>query len=74
MARELPPLHEDDSGVTSRRRDGDDEDDSGSGDDFLMGRSDLPSPPSPANRWLLLIGTLAGLSGVALIVYKLVFG
>lgn len=69
----LPPLHEDDSGVVSAERPVD-EDDDDAGDDFLMGRSDLPSPPSSANRWLLLIGTVAGLSGVLLIAYKLIMG
>jgi len=64
----LPPLDE------SGAHDYPDEEEGGSEDDFLMGRSDLPSPPSSSNRWLLVIGTVAGLSGVALIVYKLVVG
>ncbi len=39
-----------------------------------MGRSDLPSPQSNSNRWLLMIGTIAGVSGVVLILYKLLLG
>ena len=49
-------------------------DDPDSDDDFLMGRSDLPRSQANTNRWLLVIGTVAGLSGVALIVYKLALG
>ena len=67
----MPPL--DQSGAYDYPED-EAEDEGGSEDDFLMGRSDLPAPPSSSNRWLLLIGTVAGLAGVALIVYKLVVG
>ena len=51
-----------------------DDDEYGSDDDFLMGRSDLPNPPPNTNRWLIAIGTVAGVSGVALILYKLLMG
>ncbi len=71
----LPPLNGsgEDSGVIGFAGSGEEADGDG-GDDFLMGRSDLPSPPSPTNRWLLMIGTVAGLSGVVLILYKLIVG
>ena len=62
----LPPLDE--------SLHGEDVEEGTDADDFLMGRSDLPSPQSNSNRWLLMIGTIAGVSGVALILYKLLLG
>ena len=50
-------------------------DDEGSDDDdFLMGRVEVPDADDGTNRWLLIIGGVCGLAGLALIVWTLLQG